>query len=272
MVATVMQRYRNSYPRVMISCEESNSTVLLEKVIERRVDAALVRLPLPVRRPGRRASGRGGHARGAAGRTIASPGDGASISPILRTTRSSSSLGRSDRICIDSMIGACRRAGFTPSIGMSSPQISSTVNLVAAGLRRHADSRFHTADPCRRRVLSRTARQAAAHEHCAGPSAKGAVASGAESRQGHSSGQHANAGGPPSGRRARGSRRAAVTAPTLCIVCPSGRTRAPGAADGSIRFTGIEPCGTRNREAIGKRSRCGVSKVGFLFKTGNALR
>jgi DNA-binding transcriptional LysR family regulator len=31
------------------------------------------------------------------------------------------------------MVGACRSAGFTPSIGMNSPQISSTVNLVAAG-------------------------------------------------------------------------------------------------------------------------------------------
>ena len=46
MVATVMQRYRNTYPRVVISCEESNSSVLLERVAERRVDAALVRLPL----------------------------------------------------------------------------------------------------------------------------------------------------------------------------------------------------------------------------------
>lgn len=33
----------------------------------------------------------------------------------------------------DSIIAACRRAGFAPSIGMESPQISSAANLVAAG-------------------------------------------------------------------------------------------------------------------------------------------
>jgi DNA-binding transcriptional LysR family regulator len=33
----------------------------------------------------------------------------------------------------DSIIGACREAGFAPSIGMESPQISSAANLVAAG-------------------------------------------------------------------------------------------------------------------------------------------
>ncbi|MGO8858748.1 MAG: LysR substrate-binding domain-containing protein [Steroidobacteraceae bacterium] len=33
----------------------------------------------------------------------------------------------------DSIISACRSAGFSPQIEMESPQISSTVNLVAAG-------------------------------------------------------------------------------------------------------------------------------------------
>ncbi|MFP3549683.1 LysR substrate-binding domain-containing protein [Paraburkholderia sp. SIMBA_049] len=34
----------------------------------------------------------------------------------------------------DSIIGACRAAGFAPSISMESPQISSAANLVSAGL------------------------------------------------------------------------------------------------------------------------------------------
>ena len=46
LVASVMQQYRSAFPKVVISCEESNSVDLLEKVAERRVDAALVRMPL----------------------------------------------------------------------------------------------------------------------------------------------------------------------------------------------------------------------------------
>jgi len=49
LVATVMQNYRNAYPRVVIRCEESNSSALLDKVSEGHVDAALVRLPLHCR-------------------------------------------------------------------------------------------------------------------------------------------------------------------------------------------------------------------------------
>lgn len=49
LVATVLQRYRSAYPGVAIGCEESNSSVLLERVSEAKVDAAFVRLPLDCR-------------------------------------------------------------------------------------------------------------------------------------------------------------------------------------------------------------------------------
>jgi DNA-binding transcriptional LysR family regulator len=49
MVATTMQQYRHAYERVSISCEESNSSLLLDRVAERQLDAALVRMPLNCR-------------------------------------------------------------------------------------------------------------------------------------------------------------------------------------------------------------------------------
>ena len=36
MVATTMQKYRHAYEEVSISCEESNSSLLLDKVAERQ--------------------------------------------------------------------------------------------------------------------------------------------------------------------------------------------------------------------------------------------
>jgi DNA-binding transcriptional LysR family regulator len=131
MVATVMQRYRSTYPRVMISCEESNSSALLERVAERRVDAALVRMPLNCRD------------------LIVEPLVDEDMLAVLPANHR---LNRRRRIDLadladdsfilfprpigpdlyDSIIGACREAGFAPSISMA-PQISSAANLVAAG-------------------------------------------------------------------------------------------------------------------------------------------
>ena len=132
MVATVMQRYRNTYPRVMISCEESNSSVLVERVTERRVDAALVRLPLHC------------------GDLVVEPLVEEDMLAVLPTNHRLTRRRRIDCVDLaddsfiffsrqighdlhDAMVGACRSAGFTPLIGMNSPQISSTVNLVGAG-------------------------------------------------------------------------------------------------------------------------------------------
>jgi DNA-binding transcriptional LysR family regulator len=131
-VATVMQRYRNDYPRVVISCEESNSSTLLEQVSERRVDAALVRLPLRC------------------GDLVVEP---LVEEDMLAALPADHRLSRQPCIDLaeladdsfiffprpigpdlyDSMISACRSAHFTPAISMESPQISSTTNLVAAG-------------------------------------------------------------------------------------------------------------------------------------------
>ncbi|KDB08579.1 transcriptional regulator, LysR family [Burkholderia sp. lig30] len=132
LVASLMQRYRRDYPGVLIKCEESNSPALLDKVLEARVDAALIRLPLDCRElavqplveeeflavlpSGHRASADSALA------LRALSGD-----PLVLFPRS---IGPD---LYDAIVGACHAAGFTPAIGMESPQISSAVNMVAAG-------------------------------------------------------------------------------------------------------------------------------------------
>ncbi|MGF6781601.1 LysR family transcriptional regulator [Paraburkholderia sp. GAS334] len=130
-VAMTMQLYRHAYERVSISCEESNSSLLLDKVAERQLDAALVRMPLNCRD------------------LIVEPLVDEDMLAVLPANHR---LNRRQRIDLadladdsfilfprpigpdlyDSIIGACREAGFAPSISMA-PQISSAANLVAAG-------------------------------------------------------------------------------------------------------------------------------------------
>src|SRR5260370_15648186 len=45
-VATTMQKYRQAYEHVAIRCEESNSSLLLDRVADPQLDAALVREPV----------------------------------------------------------------------------------------------------------------------------------------------------------------------------------------------------------------------------------
>jgi len=131
-IATTMQKYRHAYERVAIRCEESNSSLLLDKVSERQIDAALVRMPLFCRD------------------LVVEPLVDESMLAVLpehhrlhrRRRIDLAELAHDSFILFpraigpdlyDSIIGACREAGFAPSISMESPQISSAANLVAAG-------------------------------------------------------------------------------------------------------------------------------------------
>jgi DNA-binding transcriptional LysR family regulator len=131
-VAATMQRYRDAYGRVSISCEESNSSALLDKVAERHLDAALVRMPLNC------------------GDLVVERLVDENMVVVLPANHRLSRRRRIDLAELadnsfilfprpigpdlhDSIIGACHQAGFAPSIGMESPQISSAANLVAAG-------------------------------------------------------------------------------------------------------------------------------------------
>jgi DNA-binding transcriptional LysR family regulator len=132
LVATTMQKYRHAYEHVAISCEESNSSLLLDRVAERQLDAALVRMPLNCRD------------------LIVEPLVDEDMLAVLPANHRLNRRRRVDLANLaddpfilfprpigpdlyDSIISACREAGFAPSIGMESPQISSAANLVAAG-------------------------------------------------------------------------------------------------------------------------------------------
>lgn len=132
LVATVIQQFRHAYARVSISCEESNSSALLEKVAERHLDAALVRMPLNC------------------GDLVVESLVDEDMLAVLPVNHRLSRRRRVDLadladdpfiffprpigpVLHDSIVSACMQAGFTPSIGMESPQISSAPNLVAAG-------------------------------------------------------------------------------------------------------------------------------------------
>lgn len=131
-VATTLRRFRQQYPQVMIKTEESNSTALLDKVIDEQVDCALIRLPL--------------HCRDLRVEPLVDE-------DMIAVLPSGHALGRRRQLKLeqlatesfilfpraigpdlyDSIISACRAAGFSPRVEMESPQISSTINMVAAG-------------------------------------------------------------------------------------------------------------------------------------------
>ncbi|KFL52701.1 LysR family transcriptional regulator [Burkholderia pyrrocinia] len=132
LVTSLMQRYRRDYPGVLIHCEESNSPALVDKVLEARVDAALVRLPVdcrdlavqPLVEERFLAVLPSGHRHG--GEPVLAL-HALSDDPLVLFPRA---IGPA---LYDAIVGACWTAGFTPAIGMESPQIPAAVNLVAAG-------------------------------------------------------------------------------------------------------------------------------------------
>lgn len=132
LVATTLRTFRQKYPGVLVRTEESNSTALLDKVANNQADCAIVRLPLncgelltvALVEESMVAVLPAGHRHGRS-RSI----DLAQLSsdPFVLFPRS---IGPD---LYDSITSACRAAGFSPRIEMESPQISSTINMVAAG-------------------------------------------------------------------------------------------------------------------------------------------
>lgn len=133
-VTTSLQTFREHYPEVHLTLEENRSTQLVEGLKQERLDAAFVRLPIPIDEsicfellssepmvvvvPKRHALAR---------RKIVSLRELEHEPFVLypRTNR----LGLSD-----SIVSACEADGFSPQIVQLAPQISSTINLVASSL------------------------------------------------------------------------------------------------------------------------------------------
>jgi DNA-binding transcriptional LysR family regulator len=131
-VASTLRKFRQTYPDVIVRTEESNSTALLDKVIEGRVDCAMVRLPLDCRELLTASLAEEemiavlptGHR---LGRLRSVELAQLSADPFVLFPRS---IGPN---LYDSIISACRAAGYSPRVEMESPQLSATVNMVAAG-------------------------------------------------------------------------------------------------------------------------------------------
>jgi DNA-binding transcriptional LysR family regulator len=131
-VARLLRRFREDYPGVKIRTEESNSTALLGKLADAQVDCAMIRLPLdcgdltvtPLVQEKMIAVLPSGHA---LGRRRAIDLKQLAADPFILYPRAINPE------LYDAIISACHVAGFSPRIEMESPQISSGVNMVAAG-------------------------------------------------------------------------------------------------------------------------------------------
>ncbi len=134
LVTSALRAFRTAYPGVEVSLEEHPSTELAAALREGRIDVGFVRPPL---REGR-------------GLVF----DLLEREPLVAVLPLGHRLARRRRLALrdlaretfilypravrpglaDEVVSACEAAGFTPRVGQYAPQLSSTVNLVAASL------------------------------------------------------------------------------------------------------------------------------------------
>jgi len=135
-VPRVIRTFRDAFPLVSLTLEESGTTELIQELREERIDAAFIRTPvadpaglmvdplleeamlvaLPSQHALARGRGAGVPLKRLAGETF-----------IVYRRHTGPGL-------YDTIIAACHAAGFSPLIGQEAPRIVSTLNLVAAGL------------------------------------------------------------------------------------------------------------------------------------------
>ena len=133
-VTDALHRYRSLYPRVELALEENRTGPLMESVREGRIDLAFVRLPID-QHPDIRFSL-------------------VCTEPMVVVVPSSHRL--ADRVSVrledlsaepfvlyprasrsglpEMIVSACEARGFSPNVVQETPQISSTINLVASAL------------------------------------------------------------------------------------------------------------------------------------------
>ena len=133
-ITDTIASFRTAYPDVQLTLEEANTTRLAEGIVERSIDAAFLRLDehghpdlrvTPILQEPMLAVMRFDHK--------AAYADSVELAdlvndPLLLCPR------EVGPILFDAVMGAFRHAGFEPMLGQPTPQISSIVNLVAAGL------------------------------------------------------------------------------------------------------------------------------------------
>lgn len=133
-IPQTIRRFREAWPEVIVSFEESNTPALSEALHDRRVDVAIVRPPVtddrelavyPLLDEPTVAALPSGH--------IYEGSDAIRLEmlanePLIIFPRE---LGPGFH---DAILSACQHSGFTPRMGQQAPQIAATVPLVAAGL------------------------------------------------------------------------------------------------------------------------------------------
>jgi DNA-binding transcriptional LysR family regulator len=134
LVTAAFRNFRSACPEVEVSLEESQTTVLAAALREGRIDAAFVRPPL------RTAEGLVLHMIDEEEMVVAL----SSTHPLAkRKDLEITDLAdetfvlypRTERPGLaDTVIAACEKAGFVPKVKQYTPQLSSTINLVAASL------------------------------------------------------------------------------------------------------------------------------------------
>jgi DNA-binding transcriptional LysR family regulator len=138
-VPRVIRAFRDTFPLVSLTLEESGTTELIGDLREERVDAAFIRTPV--------ADPAGLVVDRLLEETmlVALPGD----HPLARSGRGDRSGVNLKRLAgetfivyrrhtgpglYDAIIAACHATGFSPLVGQEAPRIVATLNLVAAGL------------------------------------------------------------------------------------------------------------------------------------------
>jgi DNA-binding transcriptional LysR family regulator len=139
-VTTALHRYRSLYPRVEMSLEESRTGPLMESLRQGRLDAVFVRLPIGE-------GGKGGEDNGIRFSVVSTEpmvvvvprGHRLAGRKALRLEDLREELfvlyPRATRSGLSEMVvSACEARGFSPKVVQHTPQISSTINLVASAL------------------------------------------------------------------------------------------------------------------------------------------
>lgn len=133
-VTSALHRYRDLYPQVEVSLEESRSVQLVQSLRQGRIDVAFVRLPI-------------GMDRDVQFKLISTESMVVAVPKTHRlANRKTLRLKelkeelfvlypRATRFGLSDMIvNACEALGFSPKVVQHAPQISSTINLVASSL------------------------------------------------------------------------------------------------------------------------------------------
>jgi DNA-binding transcriptional LysR family regulator len=134
LVTAAFRRFRAVYPEVEVSLEENPSTVLATALRDGRIDAAFVRPPL------RTVEGLALHIIDEEEMVVAvSNGHRLADRPDLEMKDlAEETFVLYPRVegpgLADTVIAACEKAGFSPKVKQYTPQLSSTINLVAASM------------------------------------------------------------------------------------------------------------------------------------------